>query len=82
MGRRLPKDKLGFSVPEPRVGMPVIDPEFPKENWEVRQHDGWPSAVYLERQPDGHLFHHTEDSWRYSWENGFLKGVPGWDSEE
>lgn len=55
---------------EPRVGLRVTDPAWPRDVWEVVQADG--SVIYLLRTKDGRLWHHTEVSWRHAIANGYL----------
>jgi hypothetical protein len=65
-------------APTPIEGMRVIDPARPMAPWRVVQADfeAGDGVVYIERQEDGHLFHHTRRSWERAWANGWLEELP------
>lgn len=65
-----------LSIPQPRVGYRMVDPAFPDTVWTVVQHDGHFSPIYIQRE-DGRLFHHTRESWAWSWSHGYLKRATG-----
>lgn len=62
-----------WKAPTPAVGMRIADTSFPDDPWVVAQYDGEPSYIYIRRERDGRLWHHTEDSWSYAWEWDYIR---------
>ena len=63
--------------PEPYEGMRIVDPAFPDDIWEVVQYDGaFASSIYIRRERDGRLWHHSHESWKYAWDRGYLVNPP------
>lgn len=61
-----------FVPPLPKTGMRLIDPAFPKEPWVIAQYNE-SGYIYIRRERDGRLWHHTLDSWAYAWERDYLR---------
>ena len=62
-----------WTPPAPYEGMALVDTSFPDDRWVVAQYDGDRSYIYIRRERDGRLWHHTLDSWDYAWERDYLR---------
>lgn len=52
------------------VGMRLTDPAWPGDVWVVEQANDY--TIYLRRESDGRLWHHTAKSWAHAWANDYL----------